>query len=283
MKIQPSETSISVVIPSKNKPLVDLARMVNHTLKNAKDLEIIIIDQTVGRIEKLPSVIHILTTEPKSAISARHIGGEMATGSIIVFLDDDIFVSDTFFSFLKQFPLSDDAISFYAPVVIDSFHSKTFIYIRALIELICMRGQDIRILNRARLLLGLDRKPSNYFWGGAIVTNRLGVRFYRNQLPCPGQPIQLGDMEFGRICQTHNIRLAVPNELYCIHDDPHSYLKPQNSSLRRAAIEFERYNKFQGILFKFLLQLKNRLNWNRPSRLVYKNVLAKRVLGRAKY
>lgn len=94
---------ISVIIPTINR-YEDLLNTINDLLNQKfDDFEIIIIDQTdkvneeiVSQI-KSNSITNYILSNVKSASAARNIGINKSKGEVLVFIDDDVIISDTNF------------------------------------------------------------------------------------------------------------------------------------------------------------------------------------------
>jgi GT2 family glycosyltransferase len=84
--------SVSVVVPSKNRPR-EVARMLASLRAQATlPLETIVIDQSTPRyvIEPFEGLVHVHAPELGGLTAARNAGVERARGDIVLFFDDDV-------------------------------------------------------------------------------------------------------------------------------------------------------------------------------------------------
>jgi GT2 family glycosyltransferase len=84
--------SISVVIPTKNRP-VEIARMLRSLRAQATmPLEVLVIDQSTPPydLEPFPELRHVADAEIRGISAARNRGGALARGDVVLFFDDDV-------------------------------------------------------------------------------------------------------------------------------------------------------------------------------------------------
>src|ERR1700723_2532706 len=88
----PCLPSISVVVPTKNRP-EEVARLIASVCDQPTlPLEIIVVDQSTPAydLEAFPELIHLHDPLIGGASAARNRGAEVARGKILFFLDDDV-------------------------------------------------------------------------------------------------------------------------------------------------------------------------------------------------
>lgn len=89
----PGAPSVSVIIATKNRP-ADLARTIESLLhQNLQPHEVFIVDQSPGisLTQEFPGFIrYIHDPSIRGANAARNLGMDLATGDILLFLDDDV-------------------------------------------------------------------------------------------------------------------------------------------------------------------------------------------------
>ena len=86
------ESSISVIIPSKNRP-DEVARMLaSLRAQPTMPLEVIVIDQSAVRynLEPFPELVHVHAPELGGLTAARNAGIERARARVLLFFDDDV-------------------------------------------------------------------------------------------------------------------------------------------------------------------------------------------------
>lgn len=96
---------VSIIIPTINR-YEDLLNTVNYLIAQSFDsYEIIIIDQTeitnheiVSKIKSFP-IVNYIQSDKKSASAARNIGIKNSNGEILLFVDDDVIITDQHFLF----------------------------------------------------------------------------------------------------------------------------------------------------------------------------------------
>jgi glucosyl-dolichyl phosphate glucuronosyltransferase len=87
-----SEPSVSVVVPTKNRP-VETARMLQSLRAQATmPLEVMVIDQSTVPypLEEFAGLLHVHDPHIGGASAARNHGAQLARGDIVLFLDDDV-------------------------------------------------------------------------------------------------------------------------------------------------------------------------------------------------
>lgn len=250
---------ISVVVPTKDTDvdqLIDLIQRIETAMSDIL-LEIIVVDQTVARTSSLLNVRHICTTEPKSAISARQLGAELAQPGLIMFVDDDIYFKKTFTDSLKKIDLSEvDVIS---PILFDQSHGYVYCLIRAMIELMIFGARDRRAINRCLEKYKLGHISQRYLWGGCFILRKKQSIDEESQLynlvKCPGHPIQMGDILLGEeLCNRGHIILTYQG--LCVeHKDPHFGTSEKYLENRLNQIDEFNYNLLQAWVFRTLIYL----------------------------
>jgi GT2 family glycosyltransferase len=92
MAAAPRLPSISVVVPTKNRP-DEVARLIASVrAQPTLPLEIIVVDQSTPAydLEAFPELIHLHDPLIGGASAARNRGAELARGEVLFFLDDDV-------------------------------------------------------------------------------------------------------------------------------------------------------------------------------------------------
>jgi glucosyl-dolichyl phosphate glucuronosyltransferase len=85
-------TSVSVVVPTKNRP-GEIARMLASVrAQPTMPIEVIVVDQSTPayRLDPFPELIHLHDTTIGGASAARNRGIDVARGDVILFIDDDV-------------------------------------------------------------------------------------------------------------------------------------------------------------------------------------------------
>jgi glycosyltransferase involved in cell wall biosynthesis len=85
-------TSVSIVVPTKNRPR-EVARMLASIRAQATmSLEVIVVDQSTPAyaLEPFPELIHVHDPQIGGASAARNRGIAVARGDVILFIDDDV-------------------------------------------------------------------------------------------------------------------------------------------------------------------------------------------------
>lgn len=84
--------SVSVVVPTKNRPL-EVARMLaSLRAQETQPLEVIVVDQSTPRyeLEPFPGLIHLHEPAFSGLTAARNRGVAEANGDVLLFFDDDV-------------------------------------------------------------------------------------------------------------------------------------------------------------------------------------------------
>ena len=135
-----SQFTVSVIIPTKNRP-VDLVNTVGSLfLQTVKPLELIIVDQTPDEESFL--AIHKLYTEAEQdqgqliylhepmifgASMARNRAMEVATGDVVLFLDDDVILEPDFIeALLETYERYPAAVG--VSGIITNYHPPNFVF-----------------------------------------------------------------------------------------------------------------------------------------------------------
>jgi GT2 family glycosyltransferase len=87
-----SGSSVSVVVPSKNRP-AEIARMLaSLRAQPTAPLEVIVIDQSEPRytIAEFPGLVHVHAPHLTGLTAARNAGVALACGKVVQFFDDDV-------------------------------------------------------------------------------------------------------------------------------------------------------------------------------------------------
>ncbi len=86
--------SVSVVVPSKNRPR-EIARLLGSLRAQATmPLEVLVIDQSMPRydLQRFPELVHVHAPQLGGLTAARNAGITRARGDVVLFFDDDVFV-----------------------------------------------------------------------------------------------------------------------------------------------------------------------------------------------
>jgi GT2 family glycosyltransferase len=88
----PRLPSISVVVPTKNRPDEVACLLASVRAQPTLPLEIIVVDQSTPAydLEAFPELIHLHDPLIGGASAARNRGAELARGDVLFFLDDDV-------------------------------------------------------------------------------------------------------------------------------------------------------------------------------------------------
>ncbi len=89
--------TISAVIPTKNRPQFLKQAVQSLLVQSLLPLEIIVVDDGQGAavaMTGLSSMINVLDNHSRGPVPARNLGVAMATGELVVFLDDDDWFTD---------------------------------------------------------------------------------------------------------------------------------------------------------------------------------------------
>lgn len=84
--------SVSVVVPSKNRP-DEIARMLRSLrAQPTMPFEVIVVDQSdpAYRLEGFPELVHVHAPQLGGLTAARNAGIERARGDVVLFFDDDV-------------------------------------------------------------------------------------------------------------------------------------------------------------------------------------------------
>jgi GT2 family glycosyltransferase len=84
--------SISVVVPTKNRP-EETARMLRSLrAQPTQPLEVIVVDQSTPayRLEPFPELVHLHDPAIRGLTAARNHGARRSRGDVILFIDDDV-------------------------------------------------------------------------------------------------------------------------------------------------------------------------------------------------
>lgn len=84
--------SVSVVVPSKNRPR-EVARMLRSLRQQATmPLEVIVVDQSQPRysLEPFPQLVHVHDPQLRGLTAARNRGIAQTRGDVVLFFDDDV-------------------------------------------------------------------------------------------------------------------------------------------------------------------------------------------------
>ena len=250
---------ISVVVPTKDTDvdqLIDLIQRIETAISDIL-LEIIVVDQTVSRTSSLLNVRHICTTEPKSAISARQLGAELAQPGLIMFVDDDIYFGNNFKDTLKKINL--DKVDVVSPILFDQSHGYIYCLVRAILELVVFGARDRRVINRFLEKYCLSHVSQRYLSGGCFILKKTNSSQEDNQLynliECPGHPIQMGDIFLGETLCSLGYKIETYRGLYVEHKDPNFGTTEKYVENRLKQIDEFEYNFWQAWTFKILIYL----------------------------
>lgn len=86
--------SVSVVVPSKNRPR-EVARLLESLRAQATmPLEVIVVDQSMPRYDLVPfaELVHVHAPNLRGLTAARNTGIDCSRGDIVLFFDDDVFI-----------------------------------------------------------------------------------------------------------------------------------------------------------------------------------------------
>ena len=221
---------INVVIPTKNPDT-----SIHDTIENLLSIELInkiyVIDQSkVFNIKFCDKkIVHVKTYLPKSAISARQYGAEMAINDKnicgIIFMDDDIVIqhdNETMINLVNDLK-NQDPVSF----TVRQSHSRLLIFVKYLVECTLKRGIffDDRIVRNINLRLkkefniyttsvsaGAMAIPINYCLDGVMTL-----------VKCRGYPIQAGDLELAQEIYNKYNKKFVASDKYVAFHAPYDY------------------------------------------------------------
>lgn len=87
-----SRLSVSVVIPTKNRPLEIVRMLASLRAQPTPPLEVIVIDQSTPRyrIDEFEGLQHVHAPDLAGLTAARNAGIALARGNIVLFFDDDV-------------------------------------------------------------------------------------------------------------------------------------------------------------------------------------------------
>src|ERR1700678_2869899 len=88
----PFPCSVSVVVPTKNRPDEVACMLSSVRAKPTMPLEIIVVDQSAPAyvLEPFPELVHVHDPRIGGASAARNRGIGLARGDVILFIDDDV-------------------------------------------------------------------------------------------------------------------------------------------------------------------------------------------------
>lgn len=115
---------LSVVIPSKNRP-VEILRCLASIYEHSPQVEqVVVVDQSSARYDlpAYPNLLHVYDTTLSGASAARNAGADLATGEVVLFMDDDcLFCNDVIAGITADFAANPDAIAVQAQIVDKEF------------------------------------------------------------------------------------------------------------------------------------------------------------------